>query len=80
MSELPKSHEFGAHPAEKAEDCGECWATQFVCPNCGPCTNAMVMTTKCCARCQTRPHGVGNDVGLIRVAYTRGCPAHEGES
>ncbi len=54
------------YPAERQEDCWECWAAQFICPYCGPCTDGMVMTTKCCLRC-------GN--GLIRSSGTR-CLAH----
>ena len=30
------------------------WAGQFVCPHCGPATNGMVMTTKCCLRCASK--------------------------
>ena len=60
------SGEFKARPTELQEDCKECWAAQFICPYCGPCTNGMVMTTKCCLRC-------GN--GLIRALRVR-CPAH----
>ncbi len=79
MSWFDETHQFDARPTDKAEDCAECWAAQFICPQCGPCTDAMVMTTKCCARCQARPHGVGNHQLLIRDTPKR-CPAHGGTS
>lgn len=44
--------EARAKKAARPLDCKECWATQFKCPCCGPCTNGMVMTTKSCLLCQ----------------------------
>lgn len=80
-AETPSIEEggFKARPSLTATDCKECWATQFECPNCGPCTDAMIMTTKCCARCMaTLPSGRGSDVGLIQKKSQR-CAAHEGD-
>lgn len=44
---LTKAREGGAL-------CIECWAAKWRCPCCGPCVNAMVMTTKCCLLCGDR--------------------------
>ena len=49
--------------------CMECWATQFRCPCCGPCTNGMVTTKKTCLFC---------DEGLIRLIVEEPrCRYHE---
>jgi hypothetical protein len=61
-----KAAEFKARPAKTWKDCRECWAAKFTCPHCGPCTDGMVMTTKCCLRCGT---------GLIR-GFVERCPPH----
>lgn len=82
---LPKNHtcipcphyerkeqgEFARRPTEDAEDCGECYAAGFICPCCGLCTDAMVMTTKCCLLCHP------TNSGFIRQTINSiGCPAH----
>ena len=40
--------------AAEPDQCMECWAAKFRCPCCGPCVDAMVMTTKCCLFCHAR--------------------------
>lgn len=53
---------------------GDEWAGQFICPNHGPCTPAMVTTKKTCLRCEDEGRG---SVLLVRAAAA-GRAAPEG--